>query len=128
MRAVAAARPSHRFHISLRESRAENCCLKTGQRERRGAFALLARMARATGQDKRTALLRCCPFAFPCKSLKGAFDMENTNEHTIQNKYQVGNTLYQVTPVFREALGAEHIADKIERLILKDGKEKSAAV
>jgi len=55
MRAVAAARPGHRFHISLRESRAENCCLKTGQRERRGVFALLARMARATGQHKRTS-------------------------------------------------------------------------
>jgi len=71
MRAVAAACPGHRFHISLRESRAENYCLKTGQRERRGAFALLARMARTTGQDERTALLRCCPFAFPCESLKG---------------------------------------------------------
>jgi len=54
--------------------------------------------------------------------------MENTNKRTIQNKYQVGNTLYQVTPVFREASGAEHIADKIERLILKDEKVKSASV
>jgi len=27
-----------------------NCCLKTGRKERRGAFALLARMARATGK------------------------------------------------------------------------------
>jgi len=51
--------------------------------------------------------------------------MENTNKNAQQSSYQIGNTLYQVTPVFNKASDAEHISDKIKRLILKDEKGKA---
>ncbi len=41
-------------------------------------------------------------------------------------EYQVGNTLYQVTPFFKKEDKAEDLADKIKRLILKDKEQKSA--
>lgn len=40
-------------------------------------------------------------------------------------EYRVGNTNYQVTPIFQDAPGAEHIADKIERMILNRWGEKA---
>lgn len=40
-------------------------------------------------------------------------------------EYQIGDVLYQVTPVFEDNIKAEDIADKIIRLILKDQERKS---
>jgi len=40
-------------------------------------------------------------------------------------EYQIGNTLYQVTPVFKNDDKAEDLADKIKRLILKDKERKN---
>lgn len=41
-------------------------------------------------------------------------------------EYKVGNTLYRVTPVFKDAPQKESVADKIQRLILQDKKQKGA--
>ena len=40
-------------------------------------------------------------------------------------EYQVGNTLYQVTPVYKGDGKAEDLSDKIKRLILKDKEQKT---
>lgn len=50
-------------------------------------------------------------------------EAQNDNENLIE--YQVGNLLYQVTPVFENNTKAEDITDKIMRLILKDHERKS---
>ena len=42
-------------------------------------------------------------------------------------EYQVGNTLYQVTPVFKHDSKAEDFTDKIRRLILNDNTQKGEA-
>ncbi len=50
-------------------------------------------------------------------------EAKNDNENLIE--YQIGNLLYQVTPVFENDTKAENISDKIMRLILKDHERKS---
>lgn len=51
--------------------------------------------------------------------------MESKNDNKKRVEYQVGNLLYQVTPVFENDTKAENITDKIMRLILKDHERKS---
>lgn len=51
--------------------------------------------------------------------------MENQNDNKNLVEYQVGNLLYQVTPVFEDDTKAENITDKIMRLILKDHERKN---
>jgi hypothetical protein len=51
--------------------------------------------------------------------------METKNEDNRLTEYQVGNTLYQVKPVFTENAKAEDIKGKILRLILQDRERKS---
>ena len=46
--------------------------------------------------------------------------MEVNNENKRLTEYQVGNTLYQVAPVFSENTKSEDIKSKILRLILQD--------
>lgn len=56
---------------------------------------------------------------------EGAIYTKAENEHSILNEYQIGNVLYQVTPVFENNIKAEDITDKIMRLILKDQERKT---
>jgi hypothetical protein len=51
--------------------------------------------------------------------------METKNENNRLTEYQVGNTVYQVTPVFAENTKAEDIKDKILRLILQDREREN---
>lgn len=51
--------------------------------------------------------------------------MEDKNENKHLIEYQVGYTLYQVTPVFTENAKAEDIKGKILRLILQDRERKN---
>jgi hypothetical protein len=51
--------------------------------------------------------------------------MEDKNENKHLTEYQVGYTLYQVTPVFTENAKAEDIKGKILRLILQDRERKN---
>ena len=50
-------------------------------------------------------------------------EVQDDNKNLVE--YQVGNLLYQVTPVFENDSKAEDITDKIMRLILKDHERKS---
>jgi hypothetical protein len=50
-------------------------------------------------------------------------ETQNNNKNLVE--HQVGNILYQVTPVFEKDTKAENITDKIMRLILKDHERKS---
>ena len=51
--------------------------------------------------------------------------MEAKNDSQNLAEYQIGDILYQVTPVFENDTKAEDITDKIMRLILKDQERKS---
>jgi len=51
--------------------------------------------------------------------------MEAKNENKHLNEYQVGNTLYQVAPIFTENAKEEDIKGKILHLILHDRERKS---
>lgn len=51
--------------------------------------------------------------------------MEIQNENKHLTEYQVGNTLYQVTPVFAANTKTEDIKDKILRLILQDREREN---
>lgn len=51
--------------------------------------------------------------------------MKAKNENKRLTEYQVGNTLYQVAPIFTENAKAEDIKGKILRLILQDRERKS---
>lgn len=51
--------------------------------------------------------------------------MKNQNDNNSPVEYQVGNLLYQVTPIFENDTKAENITDKIMRLILKDHERES---
>ena len=51
--------------------------------------------------------------------------METKNENKRLTEYQVGNTLYQVSPIFTEHAKAEDIKEKILRLILQDRERNS---
>ncbi|MCD7947864.1 MAG: transposon-encoded TnpW family protein [Oscillospiraceae bacterium] len=54
--------------------------------------------------------------------------MQNNNENNRPSEYQIKGTQYTVNSVFREAPGAEHIADKITRLILHDSQQKTPSL
>jgi len=64
---------------------------------------------------------------FSCYNVKGAVTMDQSNEYINPSEYQVGNTRYQVTPVFGDDSKAEDITEKIKRLILNDQGNKSAS-
>jgi len=84
----------------------------------------LAKLARSENRPKANTFT-VLAFSVSLSKSGRSFDMENTNKNVQQSSYQIGNTLYQVTPVFNKASDAEHISDKIKRLILKDEKGKA---
>ena len=51
--------------------------------------------------------------------------METKHDTKNNTEYQIGNTLYQVAPVFKNGETAEDLADKIKRLILNDKEHKT---
>jgi len=60
---------------------------------------------------------------FPAKIERSGY-METKHDTKNNTEYQIGNTLYQVAPVFKNGETAEDLADKIKRLILNDKEHK----